>query len=107
MALRADDGTLLEPKEAVVLDQDGNLLLDPADHESFARSSSSFQGFSKTRVFQVQGVWIPLLAVGLVVLFTLGSLVVGGALALGLSSLFILWTLKTLIRWVNHFLERR
>lgn len=96
MTLRADDGTLLEPKEGVVLDKEGKTLL--GNTEGFNNAGSYEENIGRThrsmKAFKVSPWMIPLLAVGLVVAFALGTVVLGVVLSLLIS----IWLVRSIFR---------
>lgn len=73
MALRADDGTILKPKEAIVLDQNG----EPIAYPDESTSSNSSQK-STIRTLQLSTWMAPLMILALGATLTLGTIFIGG-----------------------------
>jgi hypothetical protein len=71
MALRADDGTLLDAKEAIVLDQEGNVVADP----SYAEQVNS-PHLNSFRVFKVGNWFLPLAVVAVMAAMIFGTVFV-------------------------------
>lgn len=103
MTLRADDGTVLKPKEGIVLDQDGNPLT-PVLHRSWRGPGASTGSRGEPRVFTWRGggLLAPLiLAPILVGLVAVGLTLMGGfgALALLAWGIFLLRRLIYRVRY--------
>jgi sensor histidine kinase YesM len=89
MALRADDGTILKAKEAIVLDQNGEPVSYP--HES----ASSFQSQKSTiRTIQLSSWLAPLLILAVGATLTLGTVFIGGLLLL----FFVIGLIRLVLR---------
>lgn len=102
MTLRADDGTLLKPKEGIVLDQNGNPLT-PAPHRAWRDpDATDFSGHSRVFVWRSGGLLAPLIiAPILVVLVAVGLTLMGGfgALAILAWAVFLLRRLLYRVRY--------
>jgi hypothetical protein len=73
MALRADDGTLLEVKEPVVLDENGEMISEGATHKENPRFSAS----GNVRIFNLSGILAPLFVLLVGVCIALGTVFLG------------------------------
>jgi hypothetical protein len=80
MALRADDGTILKAKEAIVLNQDGEPISFPEDSAGSHQSTSN-----KIRTLQLSGWLAPLFILATGAALALGTVFVGGLLLLFLA----------------------
>ncbi len=81
MQLKADDGTPLEVKEAIVLDRDGEVIVEaPIPDPDFQGSG----GFSAGRTFQLSGWWVPVLVVVILLTLSLGAVFFGAFLLIAL-----------------------
>jgi hypothetical protein len=90
MALRADDGTLLQLKEAVVLDKNGEPIA--GDFSDFGGRASSYS--SGVRFIQTQGWLSPILLVfSVIVAVSLGAVFLGV-----LCGVFLLLGMVRLVR---------
>ena len=84
MSLHADDGTELPVKEGVILDPKENVVIYASDQTQEQDSFESIfsEHHQNVRVFRL-GLWsIPLLVVGLVLTFVLGTFVLTAFIAL-------------------------
>ncbi len=70
MQLKTDDGTLLEVKEATVLDANGEVLREAPAPEWRSSSGNAFIG---TRVFRVNGWMVPVFVIVVLLTLTLGA----------------------------------
>jgi hypothetical protein len=96
MTIRADDGTPLEPKEGAILDKEGNTLLEtvPGFRNGGSDQEKGRSAYQTTKIFKFSPWMAPLLAVGLLVAFALGTVVLGVVLSLLLS----VWLLRSIFR---------
>jgi hypothetical protein len=85
MQLKADDGSLLEVKEATVIDSHGEVLSEPSEVNSAFHASGRLGG---VRVIQATGWMAPLFVILVVLVLTFGAVFLGGflLLALGVAS---------------------
>ena len=93
MEIRTEDGTLLKVKEPIVLNQEGEVILEPnsTSQDSFKSYSFNFQAHSRMKPLTV------ILGLGLIIgLFTVGT-VIFGLIAAFFLSLAILRSLFRLI----------
>src|SRR5689334_14835387 len=90
MSLKADDGTILSIKEAIVIDKDGVPIGGVKNHHSDQKNSSNnfwknkSNGFTtkKWGSFQVSGLLFPLFLVGAALVMALGTFFIGGFIAI-------------------------
>jgi hypothetical protein len=83
MSLRADDGTLLQSKDPIVLSAEGEPISTPTS----SSSSQDFRSgkFDNLKVFKLNGLWTPFVFVGLAGLLTVGAVFIGGFLTVFLA----------------------
>lgn len=82
--IRTKDGTILELKEASVLDSEGNTIVDP----SYPFYEQSYEKNRKIRVFKLSPWMAPLVVVAVGAMIVIGAAFVGGLFIL-LMILFI------------------
>lgn len=101
MTLQADDGTLLKPKEGIVLDQDGNALTRPPHHAWRENPDTTEEG-SHVFVWRGGGLLAPLIIAPLLVaLLILGLTLMGGFGALALLA-WVIFLLRRLFYRVRY-----
>lgn len=94
MTLRADDGTPLVAKEAIVLDTEGRPIVIPQEaHRTF--------GSAQIRTFKLKGWMVPLAVVAGMGLLTVGTVFIGALFAVFLG----FWVASTVIKTVTRSLS--
>jgi hypothetical protein len=91
MTLRAEDGTPLIPKEAIVLDEEGNTIATP--HDETRRTNEGLN--NKIRMFKLSGWLAPLLAIAIVTVLAMGTFFFIAGLVIVLIITFIRFLFKS------------